>query len=321
VAKARPYDWSEKIAANQGRGSDLRPPPWDWRVEVRGALALDAAGEAAPPRLKREPPFATVARVAHPHATGIGAPAQSRARTRARTRKLRRLALAALAAAVVLPILILALDSASPAPPVPVAPADRVLPGGPPTPHVLAFRGELRLYLPIAETLVTAIGYHSVGESALALDPVGTQANAGVFTRLLRRVLGEDKAGIRYNLMGGGSGPETAGLDIGAPAGTDVYAPVDGTVIAISDRVVDGRRFGVRVDVQPAGSPDLVVSLTNLRADEALSVGSTVAASRTKIGSIVDLSSVESPTLAQYMHGEGQHVHVEVRPTASVSLP
>jgi hypothetical protein len=259
--------------------------------------------------------------VARPQATGFGAPAQVRAHARARTRRLRRLAIAALAVAIALPILILALDSASPAPPVPVPPTDRVLPGGPPTPHVLALRGDLRLYLPIVETRVSAIGYHAVGDGALALDPVGTQANAGVFTRLLRRLLGEDKAGIHYNLMGGSSGPETAGLDVGAPAGTDVYAPVDGTVIGISDRIVDGRRFGARIDIQPAGSPDLVVSLTNLSADGALSVGSTVAASRTKIGTVVDLSSVETSTLAQYVHGEGQHVHLEVRPTASVSLP
>ena len=93
--------------------------------------------------------------------------------------------------------------------------------------RVVALQGDLRLYLPIQEGRVTAVGYHAVGDGALALDPVGTQANAGVFTRLLRRLFGEDKGSIRFYLMGGSGGSETGGLDIGAPPGTDVYAPVE----------------------------------------------------------------------------------------------
>jgi hypothetical protein len=121
-----------------------------------------------------------------------------------------------------------------------------------------------------------------------------------VFTRLQRRLFGEDKAGIRYDLMGGSSGAETAGLDVGAPVGTDVYAPVDGTVLGIMDYVVGGKKFGVRIDIQPSGSPGLVVSLRNLDPDPALSVGSTVAAARTKMGSVLDISSVE--TSARRLH-------------------
>jgi hypothetical protein len=223
--------------------------------------------------------------------------------------------------AIVVPVLVLALDSASPTTPVPVPQADRLLPAGPPTPRVVAFQGELRLYLPVNQSRVTAVGYHAVGNGALALDPVGTQANAGVFARLLRRLFGEDKAGIRYYLLGGASGAETAGLDIGAPAGTDVYAPVDGTVIGISDHVVGGSRFGVRIDIQPSGSPGLVVSLSNVDLDPALTVGSTVAAARTKVGSVLDLSSVETSALAAYTQDRGQHVHLEVRPAVNLTLP
>jgi hypothetical protein len=229
--------------------------------------------------------------------------------------------LGVLALAVAIPVLVLALDSASPARPVPLPQADRLLPPGPPTPQVVAFQGELRIYLPVEQSRITAVGYHSSGDGALALDPVGTQANAGVLTRLLRRLFGEDKAGIRYNLLGGSTDTETAGLDIGTRAGTDVYAPVDGTVVGISDHVVAGQRFGVRIDIQPSGSPGLVVSLRNLDPDAALSVGSTVAASRTKIGSVIDLSSVETSALADYTQDRGQHVHLEVRPAVNLSVP
>ena len=236
-------------------------------------------------------------------------------------RRLRRLVIAVFAAAILIPVLVLVFDSASPARPVPLPQADRLLPPGPPTPQVVAFQGDLRLYLPIEQSRITAVGYHSVGEDALALDPVGTQANAGVFTRLQRRLFGEDKAGIRYNLMGGSSGAETAGLDVGAPVGTDVYAPVDGTVLGITDYIVGGKQFGVRIDIQPSGSPGLVVSLRNLEPDPALSVGSTVAAARTKMGNVVDLSSVEASSLADYTQDRGQHVHVEVRPAVNLPVP
>jgi len=190
--------------------------------------------------------------------------------------------------------------------------------GSQPTPQVVALQGDLRLYLPIAQQRITAIAYHAVGEDALALDPVGSQANAGVFTRLFRRLFGESSDVIHYYLLGGGSGPDTAGLDVGAPAGTDVYAPVDATVVGISDLVLDGRVFGARIDLQPLGSPGLVVTVTHLSPDPALAVGSTVAAAKTRIGEVVDVSQVESSTLARYSHDSGTHVHIEVRPTANL---
>ena len=47
-------------------------------------------------------------------------------------------------------------------------------------------------------------------------------------------------------------------------SGTDVYAPVDGTVIAIADRILDGVPHGKQIEIQPAGNPSVVVLLTNL---------------------------------------------------------
>ena len=316
--RSEPYDWSGKRRASARNPARARPPPWDWTVEVDGSLARRSDDGYV---LKDTRSFGTVPRMARPQATTFPAPARARERARTRVRRLRRLVIAVFAAAIVIPVLVLVFDSASPARPVPLPQADRLLPPGPPTPQVVAFQGDLRLYLPIEQSRITAVGYHSVGEDALALDPVGTQANAGVFTRLQRRLFGEDKAGIRYNLMGGSSGAETAGLDVGAPVGTDVYAPVDGTVLGITDYIVGGKQFGVRIDIQPSGSPGLVVSLRNLEPDPALSVGSTVAAARTKMGNVVDLSSVEASSLADYTQDRGQHVHVEVRPAVNLPVP
>jgi hypothetical protein len=255
-----------------------------------------------------------------PEITGFPARAQVRERARARATRLRRLVLAVVCLAIAIPVIVLAFDYASPASPVSVPPADRLL-QSPPTLRVVALQGDLRLYLPIQEGRVTAVGYHAVGDGAMALDPVGTQANAGVFTRLLRRLFGEDKGSIRFYLMGGSGGSETGSLDIGAPPGTDVYAPVNGTVIGISPRMVAGEQHGVRIDIQPSGSPGLVVSLQNVEPDPALTVGATVAAARTKIGGLIDLSEVEQPALAEFTQDRGAHVHMEVRPAVSLPLP
>jgi murein DD-endopeptidase MepM/ murein hydrolase activator NlpD len=275
-------------------------------------------------RLKALPASGTVPRMAWPEAPGLAARAALRERKRARVRRARRFVLATVLGAVALVVLLLSAFGPGGTPTVDavgLAPAQRLLPSGPPRPQVLAVHDSLRIQLPVNHGRVTAIGYHAAGESALELEPVGAQANAGVFGRLVQRLLGDDGSGIRYYLLEGGMGPQTGGLDVGAPVGTDVYAPVDGTVIAISDRIVDALPYGKRVEIQPAGSPGVVVVLTNVRADPMLSVGDPVVAARTKIGYILDLSKVERAGLAEHTQDKGQHVHIEAHPAASPFTP
>ena len=50
---------------------------------------------------------------------------------------------------------------------------------GTPRPQLVATRGNLRLQLPVAQARVTAIGFHAVGDGALALDPLGSQMQRG----------------------------------------------------------------------------------------------------------------------------------------------
>lgn len=201
------------------------------------------------------------------------------------------------------------------------APATRLLPAGPPRPQVVALEGSLRLLLPVAQSRVTAIGYHASANGALALDPVGRQANQGLVTRVARSLFGGGTSGLRYYALGGGGGPATASLDVGAAPGTDVYAPVDGSIVGITPYVLDGRPFGARIDVQPSGNPSIVVSLTHLRPDPSLTVGSTVAATTSKLGTILDFTGVERQALARVTQDAGNHVAIEVHPAATLNLP
>lgn len=178
-----------------------------------------------------------------------------------------------------------------------------------PVPEILAIRGAVRLQLPIAQSRLTAIGY-SAAQGALSLSPVGHQANEGLLSRVVHGIFGGGGGSPRWYQLGGGG---TSSLDVGAAAGTDVYAPVDGIVEAIRPFVVEGKQYGSEIDIQPQNAPSLVVAVTQLAADPALTVGSAVVSGATKIGTVVNLTAVEHQALAQYTNDGGNHVAITVR--------
>jgi hypothetical protein len=326
VPANRLYDREQETPANRANVVELWSGDDDWSFPVDGALALQPEPAEAAPERRGSPKGDTVPRMAATPAPGLTARARTRRRneTRGKVRRARRMAALIVVAFVSLVTLVLtAFGTGAPTrvsftgP----APSDRLLPAGPPRPQVVAMQDTLRIQLPINQSRVTAIGYHASGSGALALETVGTQANAGLVERMFRKLFGSSGSDLRYYLLDGGVGPRTGGLDIGAPVDTDVFAPVAGSIIAITDQIINGRAYGVRIDIQPSGSPGVVVSLTNLRADPALTVGSTVSAGRTKVGRVIDLSRVERAGLARYTQDNGQHVHLEVRTAASIASP
>jgi hypothetical protein len=241
-----------------------------------------------------------------------------------RERGRRRLAVLVVIAVVAIPTLLVTAFGGSDHPATPVsapASASRLLPAGPPQPEVIARYGSLHLQLPVSRRRVTAIGYYGGTEGALALTPVGTQANQGLLKRLLHKVIGGGTGSPRWYQLPGGSGPSTSALAVGAAPGTDAYSPVDGTVVALDDVVLNGRTYGSRIDVQPSGAPSIVVSVSHLRADPALVVGSTVTASGSKLGEVLDFSRAERQALARYTNDAGNHVLIEVHPAATLQVP
>jgi hypothetical protein len=202
-----------------------------------------------------------------------------------------------------------------------VLPASRLLPAGPPSPQVVATQAALRLQLPIARGQVTAIGYHGAGESTLPLAPVGHQGNQGFLTRLVHKIFGGGSGGLTWYALDGGSGPATGELDVGAAPGTDVYSPVDGTIVGLTPFVIDGRPFGERIEIQPSDAPSVVVALTNLAPDPSLTVGSTVASATSRLGRVLDLARVEQQALARYTQDAGDHVAITVHASATLATP
>jgi hypothetical protein len=186
-----------------------------------------------------------------------------------------------------------------------------------PYPQIVALRGPVRMQMPIVQSRVTAIGYHSASDGALTLSPIGHQANEGVVQRVFHAIFGGSGGHPAWFQLDGGA---TSALDVGATPGTNVYSPVDGTIVGIAPFIVAGHRFGERIDIQPQTAPALVVELTQLSADPSLSVGSNVVSGATQIGVVVDLARVERQALARYTNDSGDHVSVELRPASALVL-
>jgi hypothetical protein len=99
-----------------------------------------------------------------------------------------------------------------------------------------------------------------------------------------------------------------------------VYAPVAGTIVGIEKVILDGKVHGQRIDIQPTDAPSLVVSVANIAADPSLTVGAAVRAGASKLGELLDLSHIETQTLARYTNDAGNHVLVEVHPAATLAI-
>ncbi|HEX4746097.1 MAG TPA: hypothetical protein VFU99_04355 [Gaiellaceae bacterium] len=197
-------------------------------------------------------------------------------------------------------------------------PAPLPVTSAPPEPLVLAAVGNLRVQSPVAEGGVTAVGFHGSAEGALVLKPVGPQRNEGLIARLWRRITGASKSGLAWYQLS--DGPLRT-LDVGAVSGTDVYAPVGGTVVAIRDQVVSGKVVGAEIELRPSTAPSLVVSITNVQPDPELSVGATVAAGASKIGTVTNISRHERQALGRYAAEGGNNVSLQVYPSASIGVP
>ena len=328
---------TSRARTGRPRAAVGRPPAWDWTAFEDGALALEPRELWEEPAHRRRPrvtragdrqaelkaveAFVTVPRMPSPRASPARARRPQHRRAAPRAHRFGALAVVACVAAVTLALTAFGTGPSQPVAAVVATAPARLLPPGPPAPQVVALRGPLRIQLPVAQSRVTAVGYHGAGDGALPLQPVGRLGNPGLLGRLAERVLGRERGTPVYYQLSGGEGPATSALDVGAAPGTDVFSPVYGIVVGITDFVLNGKRYGVRLDLHPARAPSLVVSLTRLRLDPALTVGSSVIAGRSKVGTLLDLSRVERQALARYTQDAGNHVSVEVRPAAALALP
>ena len=192
--------------------------------------------------------------------------------------------------------------------------------GSTPRPEPVATVSNLSIRLPVAQNAVTAIGFHGSTTGGLALKPLGRQINEGLLARLWHTISGSSKQARAWYQLGGGTGPGTAVLDVGAAPDTDVYAPVDGTVASISPTIINGAQHGARIDIRPSSVPSVIVSVSHVQPEPTLAVGSVLNADSSKIGVVDDVAVVERQSLARHTNDSGDNVAIEVHP-APTSQP
>jgi len=188
-----------------------------------------------------------------------------------------------------------------------------------PTPQALATIGNLGIQLPVAAASLTAIGFHGSSDGSLTLQPVGRQANEGLLARLWRHIAGTGRDWPRWYQLEGGP-PGTNILDVGTPAGTDVYSPVAGSVVAVTKLVIGGKRVGSRIDLRPTRAPSVMVSVLNVKPDPAIAVGTPVLAATFTAVPSFDVAAVEQQALAAHAPDGGNNVSIAVYPSPG-SLP
>ncbi len=174
----------------------------------------------------------------------------------------------------------------------------------------LAGADDIQLMLPIFELEVTAVGYHPVDEAGLVtLIPSGHQINGSFISNLVPAATN----GPGYFLMNddGKYGDSTRSMDVGAPAGTVVFAPVDGTIAGIRSYNLNGNCPDTEVKIRPQFQSNMLVVMTHLGNIQA-TLGQPVRAGETRLGSVRQLDGCIEQQLSRYTYDSGNHVHIQV---------
>ncbi len=176
---------------------------------------------------------------------------------------------------------------------------------------VLAEAAGVEISTPIRPESLTGLGYHPEGESLVEMVPRGENLSANPLLDLFSG--GTTPEQIHYHMMdaAGRTGSQTGALDVGAAAGTTVYAPVTGMVTAIRpDPMVQGANV---VEIKPDANANVrvTVSLVQSAADSA-GVTTHVTAGMTELGTVADSAEILDPQLSSYASDAGNHVTISV---------
>jgi hypothetical protein len=175
---------------------------------------------------------------------------------------------------------------------------------------VLAEAANVDISTPIRPASLSGLGYHPEGESLAPMEPRGKNLSANALMGLLSR--GETPEQIHFYMMdaAGREGPQTGALDVGAPTGTTVYTPVNGTVTAIRpDPMVENANV---VEIKPDANPNVRVNVSLVQSDGDAGVNDHVTAGITELGTVADSAKVLDPQLSSYTKDPGNHVTVSV---------
>jgi hypothetical protein len=192
-----------------------------------------------------------------------------------------------------------------------------------PTP-LIATRDSLKIHSPISANHITEIEFHQASyDTALQLTPLLTVVDAQKVadqhgtTHIPADqqptgdvpLIGETISTWRLDSVG----DEMTSVDVGALAGTDVYAPVTGTVVKIKSYSLYGLLDDFEIHIQSRDHPGLDVVMLHVE-DLSIKEGDQVIGGATRIAKIRAIGAVIDNNLANFTApgDPGDHCHVQV---------
>jgi biotin carboxyl carrier protein len=192
-----------------------------------------------------------------------------------------------------------------------------------PTPLVAEY-GSLKIHSPVSANNITEIEFHQASyNTALQLTPLVSIVDAQeVADRQGTNHISPDaqplgdapliaEAVSTWRLDS--VGPETSAVDVGGTAGTDVYAPVTGTVVKIKTYSLFGLIDDYEIHIQSPEYPELDIVVLHID-DLTIKVGDTITGGSTRIAKIRNIGDVIDNNLSNFTApgDPGNHCHVQV---------
>lgn len=193
-------------------------------------------------------------------------------------------------------------------------------PEEPPTPIIARYKN-LEMRLPVRLRTLTELGFHQASYSYavhLKTEMPFADMSAVKKAKTTHRDISKQATGPSAVLTGAAlvmwrdrpGKPDTA-VDVGAKPGSDVLAPVDGTVVKVKKYKLYGKYTDYEIHIQPNGLKTIDVVMIHIT-DVSVTPGTPVRAGVTRIGAVRKLSDRETLQLGHYTKGGGDHTHVQL---------
>jgi len=183
-----------------------------------------------------------------------------------------------------------------------------------PTPVIATCEGT-DVHLPIDTAQVTVVAFHQASyPDALHLAATVPDADADALAAAIANgtVVEDAWDGTCIRLWRTNrTGPPDTAIDVGAAAGTPVYAPVTGTVVDVKAYLLYQKYNDFEIHIRPDGCNTAAVVLIHV-AGPTVAVGDHVVGGVTSVAVVRRLADKFTLQLGAYTTNGGDHVHVQM---------
>lgn len=189
-----------------------------------------------------------------------------------------------------------------------------------PTPIVATYK-DMQIYLPVNVADLTEVAFHqanftytvplSTHMPLVTLDKAKKQK--GTKRDKTVQQTGPDALLVGSCLRMWRSGRHTActtAIDVGAPAGSTTYAPINGTVTAVKTYSFEGKVNDYEIHVKSDDYPNLEMVMIHVK-DPTVKVGDVVVAGTTPLAQVRNMAQYVRNQLATYAPEHGNHTHIQ----------